>query len=270
MPMDLQTPRLRLRPLTMADAPRIAELVFSDPEVAKGLAHDISRPADRLGFAEAWCRDLGIDGTGAVWAQGGIAGFAVIDHAGALAPGGTVLGVAGIYGPQLEDGRWTGEMFYALGRQFHGNGVMSEAGPAVMEAFCRLPTAGSLYAVYWSSLNPASGCVLRRLGFQHVGPRQILEEYDAARALSFGAFELWRLAEAAGADLPRVAREAAIKLGHLSREGLVSRETALADLRAALGGRANGDGLDAEIAAAFDFGTGNPGLAHYRYNVGAP
>ncbi len=85
----------------------------------------------------------------------------------------------------------------------------SEASNAVKETFCGLSGAGALYAVYWQILNPASGKILRRLGFVSAGKRNILNEYDAVRAMSFHNFELWRLRETEEAVLLDVAKEAA-------------------------------------------------------------
>ena len=44
MTIELTTERLKLRPLMMVDAPVLQDLISSDAEVVKWLAHDISTP----------------------------------------------------------------------------------------------------------------------------------------------------------------------------------------------------------------------------------
>ena len=259
--MEIGTARLLLRPLSMADAPVIRDVIFSDPEVAKGLAHDISDPGARLGFAEAWCRDLGVDGGGTAWADGGIGAFAIMGRTAELGAG--LLGLIGFFGAAPSDPDPQDELFYALGRRHHGKRVMSEAGAAVMAACAgRL---GDLYAVYWALLNPASGRVLAGLGFRPDGHMALLEEYDADRVRSLAGFELWRVREA-GADLDRIAVEAATKIGHIVREGVMTRAEAAAALDAAIGGR---PGVEpARVARALDLGESTPGVAMMRFRAG--
>lgn len=265
--MDLNTARLVLRPLRRTDAPVIRDLIFSDAEVAKGLAHDISRPAARTEFAEEWCRDLAIDGDNDIWAAGGIGGFAITANSAKLGPQGACLGVVGVYGARRDGPRWTGELFYALGRRHHGRRIMTEACVAVRDAFAALQGDGLLYAVYWEQLNPASGRILRRLGFEDAGHRMVLEEYDAARALSFRDFELWRLRETEAAKLPGAAREAAIKLGHLAREGLLTKADAFAGLAQAVSGRLSFGAPDDTLEQAFDLGAATPAMALLKFSA---
>ncbi len=265
--MEIATERLILRPLQMSDATAIRDLIFSDPEVAKGLAHDISRPSARMAFAEDWCRDVGIDGGNQVWSQGGMGGFAITAKPDNHDAFDGLLGVAGVYGSEQRDGRWNGEIFYALGRAFHGKRIMTEACAAIRTAFAALPGPGDLYAVYWEVLNPASGRILRRLGFADEGHKALLDEYDEERVLSLRDFELWRVRQAEDAMLPGVAKEAATKLGHLAREGLLRREEALGELHDAMSGRMDVDALAAEIADAFDRGNDNPGMAYLKFST---
>jgi hypothetical protein len=51
MILELTTERLKLRPLLMTDSPVLQELIFSDTEVVKWLAHDISAPGNSEAFA---------------------------------------------------------------------------------------------------------------------------------------------------------------------------------------------------------------------------
>ena len=265
--MELKTRRLKLRPLQMADAAEICDLIFSDPEVAKGLAHDISDPAARMPFAEGWCKDLGIDGETQIWADGGLGGFAITANSDEVGIKNQFLGLVGIYSADNSSGQWNGELFYALGQAFHGRRIMSEACAAVRDAFCGLSRPGDLYAVYWQILNPASGRILRRLGFRDAGTKALLDEHSADQVMSFHKFELWRLSKADGLGLLDTAKEAATKIGHLSREGLITKDQALSDLREVLSRLVAYEDVADDIEAAFDVGHNNAGFAYLRFSV---
>ena len=265
---SIETERLILRPLLRDDAPAIRDLIFSDPEVAKGLFHDISQPEARRRFAEGWCDDLGWDGNNKIWAEGGLGGFAILDRRGDLASSGVLLGIVGFYGADKSSGLWTGELFYALGGAFHGKRIMSEACRAAMDAFCALAEPGEVYAVYWTILNPASGHILKRLGFEDIGAQRILDEYSAERALSLHRFEMWRLGELQSDALPQAAREAAIKLGHLASEDLLTERQALADIEAAISGRLDYGAIAAEVEAAFRLGRKSQAMSYLRFRPG--
>jgi len=174
--------------------------------------------------------------------------------------------VTGFY-LENHDGRWGGELFYALGSAFHGRGVMGEACAAVMARFRSLPDAGSLYAVYWRLLNPASGNILAKLGFTAAGSISLCEEYDADTAAGIRDFEIWRLANAAADQKRRIAGEAAIKLGHLESDGISSPAVNLAAILAALGSERLARELKSNIEAALQRGRDTPGYAVMRYQV---
>lgn len=269
MTIELTTKRLLLRPLTMADAPLVETLIFGDAEVAKWLAHDISVPGNAAKFARAWCNELGIDGDNDIWSRGCYGAFAITDRAGEFAAPGSLLGIVGFYCADRIDGKWHGELFYALGADYHGRGIMSEACTRALDAYCKLPDAGSLYAVYWHNLNPASGRILRKLGFVEDGSRGAVEEYGLREVLSFYRFELWRIESANDADFERILREAAIKIGHLAFEGVVERGDALGEIRGAIARRSDDYRLVDEMEAAFERGMQGVGLQHLQFSLAA-
>ncbi len=263
--MELTTDRLLLKPIRRADADDIERVIFEDPEVVKGLAHDGSDAEVRRSHSRNWS-GFGPDGDSARWHACETGLYAITDHSGVIAPAGQFLGVAGFYLEQ-QDGRWGGELFYALGSAFHGQGIMSEACAAVMARFSSLPDAGSLYAVYWRLLNPASGRILAKLGFTADGSVSLLEEYDADIAASIRDFEIWRLANAAADQKRRIAIEAATKLGHLENDGISSPADNLAALLGALGDDSLANDFRIDIEAALERGRETPGYAVMRYQA---
>ena len=263
--MQLTTDRLLLRPIRHADAMAVEQVIFEDPEVVKGLAHDGSDPEVRRTHSRNWS-GFGPDGDAAKWQACETGLYVISDRSGSLAPPEQFLGVTGFY-LENQDGRWGGELFYALGSEFHGQGIMSEACAAVMARFRALPNAGSLYAVYWRLLNPASGKLLANLGFEADGSQSLLDEYDAEIAAGIRDFELWRLEKAAADEKPRIAEEAATKLGHLEIDGISSPSANLGALLGALGDEQLAGELQPRIEAALRRGRETPGYAMMRYHA---
>ena len=190
----------------------------------------------------------------------------ITDSSASIAPAGHLLGVTGFY---LEpgNGKWGGELFYALGSAFHGQGIMSEACAAVMARFRSLPDAGSVYAVYWQLLNPASGRILARLGFEPDGTQSLLAEYGAEVAVGIRQFELWRLANAPAGDRLRILVEVATKLGHIEAEGIASAVENRAAIDAAIGDPDFARNLESISETALQRGRETPGLAMLRYTA---
>lgn len=258
--MDLRhlaTDRLALDALTPADAPALAEAVFADAEVARMLAHDVSRPELCRAHARGWCEGLGGEGADALWAGGGLGLWGIRARDAALAPAGRLMGACGFY-LRDEGGVWVGEFFYALGRVFHGQRVMSEAAGAAVGALAALPAPSRVYAVYWDLLNPASGRVLERAGFHPAGRRPLLEEYDADRLRAVAACDVWRLRHALPRDRLRIAREAGIRAGMIAAEGALEPAAAGAEIAGAAGGEP--DAVEAALAG-IALGLANPGYA---------
>jgi len=204
------------------------------------------------------------DGDPDRWQECGTGLYVITDRSGTLAPRSQFLGVAGFYLESQND-RWGGEPFYALDTAFHGRRTMSEACAAVIERFRSVPAAGSLYAVYWQLLNPASGKILKKLGFEADGNRSLLEEYDVESATGIRRFELWRLEKAPAAQRARIAEEVSIKLGHLESEGISSADENLDAILKLIGDDDEARGLQPVVEAALRHGGETPGLALLRY-----
>lgn len=140
--MNLTTERLLLKPVRHADAAEVERVIFENPEIVKGLAHDGSDPEVRRVHSRNWS-GFGPDGDATRWRECGTGLYVINDRSGTLAPANRFLGITGFY-LEPQDGRWGGELFYALDSEFHGRGVMSEACVAVMDRFRSIPNAGSL------------------------------------------------------------------------------------------------------------------------------
>ena len=125
--MQIETDRFLLRPLLTSDTGTLARIVFSDPLVAGNLAHDVRSDADAQTEAARWTRIMGQDGDGGIWDDGGVGLFAITSKDDPE----TVIGTAGFYMERDDARHWSGEYFYALGRNWHFNGVMSELAPPV-------------------------------------------------------------------------------------------------------------------------------------------
>lgn len=214
----LETERFNLRPIRHEDIDDVIQVLSSDPEVVKGLAHDGSDPVARREHAEGWIQ-YGPDGNAAMWRDCGLALFVITDRTATYAPQGEFMGVCGVT-IERDGGKWHGELIYALGSRYHGHGIISEAASAVVARFRSQPDAGSLHAAYWRILNPASGRILRRLGFENTGVRPLLDEFGAERLRGTRRFELWRLQQAEPRQRPGMILAVAIKLGHLASAGI--------------------------------------------------
>jgi RimJ/RimL family protein N-acetyltransferase len=152
MRTTLRTERLLLRPLDLADAPRVAELT-SEPDVARMVAM-IPLPHPQV-CVEGWIlimqarAPLGLDHVYA------------IELAGAGRAGERLIGCIGAHVRQaggVEFGYW-------LGRRFWGRGLATEAARA---AAAEARALGALTASHFLD-NPASGRVLEKAGFSYTG-----------------------------------------------------------------------------------------------------
>jgi len=213
------TPRLRLDPLGPGDIGVLAQTVFADPEVVRHLAHDMRAPGAAMREAARWACGANSPFI-EVWNGGGLGPFAIRSRNNRVGPPGTFLGVSGFYLPR-ETGMLAGEFFHALGRAHHGKGIASEAGRAMIAAAQAHGRLGHVYAVYWDRQNPASGRVLRRIGFRSAGRVELLQEYARDKLEGIRAWELERFAaqsaDARAADAALTAGKLAIigrELGH--------------------------------------------------------
>ena len=100
MTIELTTERFKFRPLMMADATVLKDLIFNDAEVVKWLAHDIPTPGNSEVFARDRCNRPGLDGDNTIWPRGGFGAFAITDRAGKIAAQDSLPGVVGLYGAE--------------------------------------------------------------------------------------------------------------------------------------------------------------------------
>jgi RimJ/RimL family protein N-acetyltransferase len=148
-PRELSTPRLRLRPLTRADAPALAQL-RDDPEVARHQSWQRYNEADALLLIDA-VADTN-PGTPGQWFQ-----WAIERRSDAM-----MIGDCGL--KTCDDPR-LGEIGYTLGRAHQGQGHASEAVRALLDhAF----TALKMHRVSASidADNHASIALCERLGMR--------------------------------------------------------------------------------------------------------
>lgn len=153
----LRTPRLELRPMTPADAPRLSAL-SSDLRIARMVSSlPFPNPPENVAGFVARHPQIEAEG-GRVWA--------VCDAEG-------VQGAIGLHADPLR--RAEAELGYWLALGVWGRGYATEAGRAVVaEGFARGGSGEGfkeLTAGYFPD-NPASGAVLRKLGFRETGARK--------------------------------------------------------------------------------------------------
>ena len=149
MSVLLETERLILRPPRAADIGRFVPLM-ADYEVAKNLSR-VPHPYTE-DDASAY-----IVKAAAGWASGEDFGFSILRKFDSA-----YVGMCGVHPSR------GGELGYWIGRPFWGKGFATEAvGRAVAFAFRELEVEGLRAA--WFHDNPASGRVLRKLGFAREG-----------------------------------------------------------------------------------------------------
>ena len=152
--MELTTPRLHLRPFTLADHEAI-HVVYADPEVMRYVGHGAHQTVAETAHA------LRIYGD--VLAQRGYSFLAVTERAtGALIGDGGLHPMGGV-GPDVELG-------YTLARSAWGRGYATELGHALIEyAFSELRVPRVVAQV--EPANAASRNVLAKLGMTERGQR---------------------------------------------------------------------------------------------------
>lgn len=251
-----------MTPIQLTDSPVIEDLIFSDPEVAKGLAHDISTAEGRRWSAERWCSE-GLESGLPAWTQFGMGRYVVRDRIGAIASPGEILGMAGLKLIEA-DATWSGELVYALGRPYHRQRVASESVGSLVSRFFSHPAAGELSALFWHLLNPGSERILKSVGFKPAGFVNAIDEFGKTRIEGIRRFEVWRLAHAGASDAPRVAEEVGVKLGHFVREGISTIDESVSDIQAALSSKVDRRPIRKTIENAVERGSHHVGFALYR------
>ena len=116
----LETSRLRLRPFSMSDARRVAELA-NDEELSRNL-RSVEYPYS-LEDAEDWVGELSGE-----WEQGKSAVFAVCFRQ--AEPQEELVGTIGIVLDQQSN---RGELGYWVGRSYWGQGVATEASQSMLD-----------------------------------------------------------------------------------------------------------------------------------------
>jgi RimJ/RimL family protein N-acetyltransferase len=148
----LETARLLLRPLTLADAPTIQRLAGAREIAATTLLIPHPYPD---GAAEEW-----ISGQQERFDQGAELVLGIELREGAV--------LCGAIGLKLEPAHARAELGYWIGVPWWGRGYCTEAAAALLEhAFTALGLR-RVFAVHFAG-NPASGRVLRKLGMTHEG-----------------------------------------------------------------------------------------------------
>ena len=162
---SLYTPRLTLRPLVPADAPRISELA-GDARIAATTAA-IPHPY-HLSDAEKWIDSLAAD------AQTGTAYCFAITLAGTRTPGrendlhDTGHLVGSITVREIYPVHRRAVLGYWIGVPYWNKGFATEAGRAILQfAFAR-KNLNRISADHYAS-NPASGRVMQKIGFTYEG-----------------------------------------------------------------------------------------------------
>ncbi len=166
MKTTIETERLALRPFELTDARRVSYLA-GDYEVAK-MCGRVPHPYPVL-IAEAW-----IATQAAARAKGEDYPFAV------TLPGDGLIGACGVNRASVSSaaGPDTWELGYWLGLPYWGQGYASEASRGLM-AWARETLGASVFTAGHYADNPASGAVLRKLGFEHTGSTEL---FGLARA----------------------------------------------------------------------------------------
>jgi len=147
---ELETERLRLRPVTPQDSGRITRIV-NDPR--------IYRMVSRIPPGQTKAQTL-------AWIMSHERGReADTDHVFAITASGDLIGVIGAHRLSAD---LPFELGYWLAPEAWGQGLCSEAGAAVIRWLEQARTARALVAGHFAD-NPASGRVLTKLGFLPCG-----------------------------------------------------------------------------------------------------
>lgn len=148
----LETPRLSLRPFTLADAPDVQRLAGAS-EVAETTLN-VPHPYED-GMAEQW-----IGGQADRFTAGSNVAYAIT-----LRDGGTLLGAISL---MITAQHHRAEMGYWLGVPFWNQGYMTEAARGLVGYGFRARGLHKITASHFAR-NPASGRVMEKIGMRHEG-----------------------------------------------------------------------------------------------------
>lgn len=157
--LRLDTPRLRLRPLTVADAEALWPYV-TDPRLSYHMTWEPHRDLAETRAFLLYCEEAFARGTGAPWG--------VTERDGAL------VGLAGLHDITRQMRAWrkdVAELGYWIAPPYQGRGYVTEAARAVVDdAFARL----ALHKVSVGCIadNAPSRRVIEKLGFRFVGTQR--------------------------------------------------------------------------------------------------
>ena len=159
----LETERLILRPLTLADAPAVF-VWGGDPEVNRYMAYPLERS---MADAEAWLREVErADGRND------------LDFGFVRKENGLLIGSGGVY---RKKGTWWRRSWWTLGynlrRDCWGRGYAAEAARAMVD-FAHRKRGARIFLADHAVDNPASGRVLEKCGlvFDHNGQYSKLDD----------------------------------------------------------------------------------------------
>lgn len=148
----LTTPRLLLRPFTLADAPEVQRLAgdFAIADTTGNIPHPYPD-----GAAEAW-----IGSQPAEFEQGKSATFAIVSRAENI-----LIGAIGLHFKPEHD---SAEMGYWIGKPYWGQGYCTEAARALLAYGFNECGLNRIMARH-SARNPASGRVMQKIGMTYEG-----------------------------------------------------------------------------------------------------
>jgi RimJ/RimL family protein N-acetyltransferase len=173
----IETPRLRLRPLTLEDVDTIHRLA-DDPEVAAGLS-DLPHPYPREAAAGL------VHGMSQAAAAGSAYAFGI--ELNTPAPPDTVIGIVFLI-PDPEHRR--AELIYWLGRPYWGSGYATEAVRAMLRFGFESLGLNRIHASFFTQ-NPASARVMEKAGMRFEG---VMRGHHVKRgeALDLGSYGILR------------------------------------------------------------------------------
>ena len=254
---------LLVRLLEAKDIDGLAASLFSDPEVAKTLVHDVSNVERQRRCAEGWWKYGSIDSPDSNWSTLKIGMWAIlVDSAGDGAP--RLVGARGFGSdPGLPEGAI--ETYVAIVRPYWGRRISGDSSRLLTNYLFSQTEADGLYTNIWPLLNPRSEAIQRRLGFTHWGRTPVGASHGETRMAYIRDFELWRAERLARTDDNDILHEIAIKLGQLATEGIHGERGAVEMLEARLAPALRHDDAMAQtIRQGVADGFRNPGWKTYR------